>query len=177
MRSLLLESLKTWKWSKQSLLTRETLNYGSVYQKSVRALIIWVSNLHQRITLLRQSVQDALVTFCPYPGHISYQVRIPPKITDINSPRTLRLRLEDNCLYTPLCTAQQIYATLPLLNCFSLTNWVEFKGLEFSSRLFTEGTAPFKNLSRSLPWTLILWGELVPANFRDLSLSFRLRNV
>ena len=99
MRSLLLESLKTWKWSKQSLLTRETLNYGSVYQKSVRALIIRVSNLHQRITLLRQSVQDALVTLCPYPGHISYQTLFFSFLLSV-FPCNVALLLEDGFFFT-----------------------------------------------------------------------------
>ena len=57
------------------------------------------------------------------------------------------------------------------------TSWVALKSLGFSGRLFTEGTAPFTIQSKFLPGTLLLWGKLVPANFKDFSLSLRLKNV
>ena len=41
---------------------------------------------------------------------------------------TLRLRLEDNYLYTQLCTASQIYATFLSLNCLPFTNWASWVG-------------------------------------------------
>ena len=124
---------------------------------------------------------------------VSFVIYFLAKITDIHIPCTHHCLTSGWDWKTTVYTLHYVlhynswyFGTSLLLNLTNWASWVDprswvepkgRKGLGFPGRLFDEGTSPFTNWSMSLPGTLLLWGELVSANFKDLSLSLSLRNL